>query len=543
MRTGYFLGVAGLLAWGCAAHSDDSSVLAKVGEVRIKIADLKGFQESLPPSYRRSKVESEARRDDLQTLIDRKLMDLDASSRKLGEDPQVLEKLKKQEDVKLVDEMLNRQVRTRVSISEEDIVREYQQKGWEEQVETQEFFVATREKAEEVVGLLGDGVDFNEVARSFALDRVLKVLSGKPQGFKYSPQDQPRAVVEAVFALPQGGITEPLPQLGGFVFARVVGRHKVELEEVRDEVEQTVLKKSKKLFRSVYLIELRKQYKLEFNQEGMDLVVQVLREKADLAAAQQSAVVYTYAGGVLRVEEVLEAVRRERRAWPEIEEKYIIAHLKENTLPNRLMALDGRKRGVDREEGFQQWREVQKKDLMAARLRSQLLQEKLKITQEDLGNFYQTHKSRYTNPDRARGQELLTADQDRARALRQEIEKGADMAALIKEHSIRKSPADGNLRVSTPQAPFYGQEWIDTVMNAPLQQVQGPVQTRGGYSIFRVIERYPEEAFPLQGKVLRLVRKGVKEEKERDIFNQYLKDLRQKYAHRVEIYEEHLERL
>ena len=40
----------------------------------------------------------------------------------------------------------------------------------------------------------------------------------------------------------------------------------------------------------MYLIELRKQYKLEFNQEGMDLVVQVLREKAELAAAQRSAV-------------------------------------------------------------------------------------------------------------------------------------------------------------------------------------------------------------------------------------------------------------
>ena len=543
MRRGYFLGLAGLLAWGCAAPPGDSSVLAKVGEVAIKIADLNAFQGSLPPSYRRSKVESEARRADLQTLIDRQLMDLEASSRKLGEDPQVLEALVEHEDQKLVEEMLNRQVRSRVSISDEDIVREYQERGWQEQVETQEFFVATREKAEEGVGLLGGGVDFNEVARSFALDRVLKVPSGKAQSFKYSPQDQPRAVVEAVFALPQGGITEPLPQLSGFVFARVVGRHEVELEEVRDKVEQAVIKKSKKLFRSVYLIELRQQYELEFNQEGMDLVVQVLGEKAELAPSQRRAVVYTYAGGALRVEEVLEAVKRARREWPKIEEKYIVAHLKEITLPNRLMALDGRKRGVDREEGFQQWREVQKKDLMAARLRSQLLQEKLKITREDLENFYQTHKSRYTNPARAHVQELLTADQDRARALRQEIEKGADMAALIKEHSIRKSPVDGNLRVSTPQAPFYGQEWIDTVMNAPLQQVQGPVQTRGGYSIFRVIERYPAEVFPLQGKVLRLVRAGVKEQKERDVFNQYLKDLRQKYAHRVEVYEEHLERL
>ena len=33
---------------------------------------------------------------------------------------------------------------------------------------------------------------------------------------------------------------------------------------------------------------------------------------------------------------------------------------------------------------------------------------------------------------------------------------------------------------------------MNAVMNAELHQLQGPIQTRGGYSIFRVIERYPE---------------------------------------------------
>ena len=33
---------------------------------------------------------------------------------------------------------------------------------------------------------------------------------------------------------------------------------------------------------------------------------------------------------------------------------------------------------------------------------------------------------------------------------------------------------------------------MNAVMNAELNQLQGPIQTRGGYSIFRVVERYPE---------------------------------------------------
>jgi hypothetical protein len=331
--------------------------------------------------------------------------------------------------------------------------------------------------------------------------------------------------------------------MDGFVFARVVERRKVELDQVRHKVEKELVRKNTKLYRSLYLIELRKQFNLEFNQDGMDLVVQVLRDKVSLSAAQRDTAVYTYEGGVLKVEEVLEAVKRVKREWPRIEEGYVIAYLKENTLPDRLMALDGRNRGVDREEAFQRWREQEKKDLVVARLRALVLEKKVKITREDLEAYYEEHKSRFTNPDRARVLELLVKDRARAQDLRRRIEEGEDMAALIQEHSIRENPKDGNLRVSTPQIPFYGEEWVNAVMNAPLNQVQGPVQTRGGYSIFKLLERYPEELFPLQGKVLRLVRNRVKEEKEREIFNQYLWDLRQRYANGVEVYQEHLEQL
>ena len=536
------LGAGALIVCGCSGSPEDPSVVAVVGEVHITAADLRAFQENLPPSYRRAKDEKEARAPDLQTLIDRQLMELDARSRRLGQDPRVLQKLKESEDEKLVDEMISRKIRARVTLSEDEVASEYEEKGWHEQVETLELFVPTRGKADEVMGLLNGGADFGEAARTHSVDRALKVPTGSTESFTYSPHDRPRAVVEAVFSLPPGSITEPVSVMGGFVLAKVVERRQVELDEVRNRVEQEVVTKKKKLLRSVYLIELRNQFSLEFHQEGMDLVMRALRGEASLSEDQRAAVVYTYEGGVLTVQGALEAVRRVRLEWPQTEERFVTAHLKEHTLPDRLMALDARERGMDRETEFQEWRERKTRDLMVAQLRSLVL-ENLTITREDLEQYHRANRDRYTNPDRARVQDLLVEDRARAQELRQQIEAGADMAALINEHSIRQTPRDGKLSVSSPQVPFYGEEWIKAVMEAPLNEVRGPVQTRGGYSIFRVYERYPEELFPLQGKVLRLVRRAVTEEKEREVFVQYLQDLRQRYDDRVHVYPERLEQL
>ena len=82
---------------------------------------------------------------------------------------------------------------------------------------------------------------------------------------------------------------------------------------------------------------------------------------------------------------------------------------------------------------------------------------------------------------------------------------------------------------------------MNAVMNAELNQLQGPIQTRGGYSIFRVIERYPEIYHGLELERVRdVVMRDVRERTEREYFNGYLLDLHKKYAEQIDVYEEHL---
>jgi len=101
---------------------------------------------------------------------------------------------------------------------------------------------------------------------------------------------------------------------------------------------------------------------------------------------------------------------------------------------------------------------------------------------------------------------------------------------------------DGILYVSQSQAPLFGEVWMNAVMNAELNQLVGPIQTKGGYSLFKVVERHPEVYHGLElARVRKAVVRDVRERAEREHFNSQLRALRQKYAERIEVFEDHLQ--
>ena len=514
-------------------------MLAVVAGSPIRLEQLRTHQELLPPSLQMGAAGKSNRRD-LQTLIDRRLLDLEAESRGLSGDARVLGKLRKKEDTKLFEAVMQRQVDAQLSVTEADLLREFA-KGWSDRVETLEFYVADKEKVERVVALLDQGVEFDEIGRSFSVDRMFKRPLGHLQSFTYSPSDRPREVVQAVFERAKGEVAPAIPFLDGYVFAKVIARRKVALESIRSQVGEAVERKKRESLRSTYLIDLRKRFKLTFHQKGMDLVVQGLRDRrtaASFSEAQRSTPVYSYDGGHLDVAGVWRAVGKVSTKWPNVSEGRVVNHLKEKTLPRRLTVLDARAKGIDEGPEFQAWRRSTLADCMAGHLRSLVLEEGVKITQEKLIAYYRENIATFTVSDRARVQEIVIPDEWLAQRLKAQLEQGACMEGLIREHSIFPEPADGKVRVARPQAPYYGKQFVDAVMEAPLHQIQGPIRSRGGFALFRVYERYPAEPMPLEGGVLRKVEAMVEENENRIAFAEFLKSLRRKYADRIEIYEE-----
>ena len=535
--------LVGLLIGACIScgdeRPDNADLLAKVGEVEITAADLRTLEANLKDVTMRSQ-----HRDNLQTLIDREVLLLEANERGLQRDEEVLAKLAKREAKALADAMLRRNVTAKVSVTEDDIEKAYARPGWGEKVTTMEIFVPNEEQARQVQALLAQGEDFAEVGRQFAADPYYGMNTGEIRRQAYSPFDSPPSLVQAVFALSVGGVTEPLPLHGGFVIAKVAERRRAELVEVEDGIRKALSDEQQTQLRESYLRHLKWDLDTVFDAEGMDIVVSVLRgavRYADLDEAQRQRPVYAFEGFQMDVTEVLEAVRPSGRLWPKASVASVNEKLSESHFPTRLMAHDARRKGLDKTEAFARSHELALGNLMLMKLREQILAEAPAPTEDDLRAFYEEHKHRFRSPPHAQLEEILLETPSEARQIAAQIEAGAEWSELARAHSRRRNAEDGLLYVSESQAPFLGEAWMNAVMNAELHQLQGPIQTRGGYSIFRVVERYPEIYHGLElERVRNSVERDVRERMEREFFNSYLRDLRQKYAEQIDVYEEHL---
>ena len=535
--------LAGLLIGSCIScgdeRPDNAYLLAKVGEVEITAADLRTFETNLKTAARRAQ-----HRDNLQTLIDREVLLLAANEQGLQRNEEVLAKLAKRETKALADAMLRRNVEAKIAVAEANIEKAYARPGWGEKVTTREIFVPSREQASQVQALLAQGEDFAEVGRQFAADLYYGVHTGEIRQVAYSPFDSPRDLAQAVFALPVGGVTEPLPLHGGFVIAKVAERRRAELIEVEDGIREALGDEQKKQLRESYLRHLKWDLDTVFDAEGMDLVVSVLQgaiRYADLDEAQRQHPVYAFEGLQMDVAEVLEAVRPSGQRWPEATADSVNEKLSESHFPTRLMAHDARRKGLDKTEAFARSQALALGNLMLIKLREQILAGAPAPTEDDLRAFYEEHKHRFRSPPHAQLEEILLETPSEARQIAAQIAAGAEWSGLARAHSERRNAEDGLLYVSQSQAPFLGEAWMNAVMNAELNQLQGPIQTRGGYSIFRVIERHPEIYHGLElERVRNAVEREVRQRAEREFFNSYLRDLRQKYAEQIDVYEEHL---
>ena len=79
---------------------------------------------------------------------------------------------------------------------------------------------------------------------------------------------------------------------------------------------------------------------------------------------------------------------------------------------------------------------------------------------------------------------------------------------------------------------------VRAAQEAPLGELTGPVEVKGGYSVFKVVSK--EEGSQSFAQAKKRVEATVKWLRKQVIFEQYLEELREKYAAQVTIKENQL---
>lgn len=532
----------GLLIACGEERPENAELLARVGDVEISATDLLAFEAGSEKA-----IDQAQHLRNLQILVDREILLLAANDRDWAQDEGILAELDRRETNALADAMLQRYVKEKAAVSEQEIEKAYAQQGWGEQVVTIEIFVKTREQARQVEEQTRMGRDFAEVGREFAVDPYYGVLTGESKRMAYSPFDGPQAVVEAVFALDQGKVTAAIPMHGGYVIAKVAERRQAALVEVEEGIRATLLEEKQKQLRQSYLRHLKWDLGTDFNAEGMELVVGALKGETPwktMGDLQRHMSVYAFEGFEMDVEEVIEAVRPSGDLWSQASADAVNEKLAESYFPNKIMAHDARRKRLHETEAFASSRASALGNLLLMKLREHVIAETSEPSEEELAAFYEQHKRRFRSAAWAELEEILVDDPATARDLLAQLEAGGDFPTLANAHTQRRKAKNGRIYVSKSQAPVLGEAWMNAVMNADLNQLSGPIQSKGGYSIFKVIEMHPEFYHALDDEQVRhKVTRDVRERLEREHFNAYVLDLRKKYATQIDVFEQHLQYL
>ena len=151
--------------------------------------------------------------------------------------------------------------------------------------------------------------------------------------------------------------------------------------------------------------------------------------------------------------------------------------------------------------------------------------------------FYRDNPRLFTESTELYLQDILVDDLDQATELRQRLDAGEDMAALV--YLTQRPDAadiDGKLHLHSYEEAIYGNLVREALKTEP-GQLAGPVKTKDGYSVFHLIGKKGGQLQPFE-EVEQRVKATLRFRKEEPLFNALVGAIREKYADQVRIFEE-----
>ena len=223
------------------ATTEQSRVaLAQVNSAELRESDL---QRMIPVDLRET-ISGYEINEILRRWVDTELLHQKARREGVDRDPQVAEQIYEMERQLLADEYLQREMKLRVSVTNEEIQAYYEANRdlYTQELHLQHILVDTIEEAEALLVELGSGAGFNNLAKKHSIDG--SAPNGGDLGFLGKDAMNPALEAE-VFTMKDREVRGPIESGFGFHIVRVVGRRRVDrptsVDIARDEIMQTLL--------------------------------------------------------------------------------------------------------------------------------------------------------------------------------------------------------------------------------------------------------------------------------------------------------------
>jgi len=214
-------------------------------------------------------------------------------------------------------------------------------------------------------------------------------------------------------------------------------------------------------------------------------------------------------------------------------------------LRDSLLLIEARSKGHHLRGELIEWKERKHLGLMATQLREDLVEGKVKVTEEEAKARYEKYIDSYKSiPGIIQMTEVLCDTRQEAEAILERARTGERLEKLAKDHSVRPGmgPIGGHAFADS------GKITIQSLYQSPYRTafgdsnttdvgvLKGPLEVQNKYSIFRLDQSFEKGIVPYR-KVRKRVRASIRRQREADIFEAFMDSLRNTYDGEVEISE------
>lgn len=245
------------------------TILASFREQTITLGEFNQIWEEVPEDYKLQLDKSLV----LDQMISEKLLIQEAKYMGLEEDNDVLEQIKKITEQILVQVLIEREILDKIKVNDEEVLEYYEQNKdsftEKEQVHLYNILLETEEEAQDVLEQLKAGGDLSEIAIEKSAGP--SATQGGDLGYLTRGTIIPE-IEEVVFALELEELSEVIKTDFGFHILKITEKKPETvkaLEEVKEDIIQTLLPDKQKEAFENFLEELKSKSEIEINEEAL----------------------------------------------------------------------------------------------------------------------------------------------------------------------------------------------------------------------------------------------------------------------------------
>ena len=513
--------------------------VAQVGSDSIFAVEVERLIASLGPGLKSKERGDAARRDYLQTLIDQKLLAHAARAHGLDTVLTFKNKLAWKFREKVINTYQSVKVSAQIEISDEELEELFVAGDFQREKRLLRLLVNTRDQAMELRQQIATADDFAALARAHSLD-LQSADHGGDLGYVNRVGAANHGIPVQVFAnLERGSLSEILPLSKNYQLIFCTAERRADFAQYRQDLYKNVWKERFVAEHQALIEELATALNLRLHSAGLAVLMAqdpAVEPYPKLAPKEGAAPLFVFDGGRITATHYIESFRRSGQVPALGDSLQIIRAAWKLPIPKSLVWHAAKKAGHTESPAMRYWKQRKTEEMLILALRQSEIGDKITITDAAVAQYYQDHREQFRTPVEMWLDELLVADHDQAKALRQRLDRGetiADLAALSQRHGGPEG--QGKIHLHSYQKGIYG-ALVDHALTAEVGVLVGPVAVPDGYSIFRLKERSGGELAPLQAvhKRIAAILRVIEQERR---FNELVARYREEYADQVHIFE------